>query len=67
MDIFAVNDKMAAKGWSLNPIHRPSGMHICVTNRTVGREDDLLRDLALCVEQTRAEPSSGEKGTKAEW
>merc|ERR1711991_656473 len=46
LNVFAINDKMVKKGWSLNPIHRPAGMHICVTNRTVGREEDLLRDLA---------------------
>ncbi len=62
MNIFSVNDKMAAKGWSLNPIHRPSGMHICVTNRTVGREDDLLRDLAAAVAEARSEPGSADKG-----
>lgn len=61
-----MNDKMAAKGWSLNPIHRPSGMHICVTNRTVGREDDLLRDLAAAVEEVRKEPASGDKGKERE-
>lgn len=26
VNIYAVNDRMAAKGWSLNPIHRPAGM-----------------------------------------
>jgi hypothetical protein len=53
---------MAAKGWSLNPSHRPAGMHICCTNRTVGREHDLLRDLALAVEETRNDPESGKHG-----
>lgn len=62
LNIFAINDKLAAKGWSLNPTHRPAGMHICCTNRTVGREDDLLRDLALAVAEARADPKSGEKG-----
>jgi hypothetical protein len=36
-------------------------MHICVTNRTVGREDDLLRDLAIAVKETRSDPSSADK------
>lgn len=62
LDIFAINDKMAHMGWSLNPIHRPSGMHICVTNRTVGREGDLLRDLAKAVEEVRADPSLSKQG-----
>jgi sphinganine-1-phosphate aldolase len=62
VNIFAVNDKMAHLGWSLNPLHRPAGMHICVTNRTVGREEDLLRDLEKCVREVRADPDSGKKG-----
>lgn len=62
VNIFAVNDKMAAKGWSLNPLHRPAGMHVCVTNRTVGREQELLRDLAEAVEEVRRDPESAKKG-----
>merc|ERR1711991_2710 len=62
VNIFAVNDRMAHRGWSLNPVHRPAGMHICVTNKTVGREDDLLRDLAAAVDEVRADPASAKKG-----
>merc|ERR1711916_366150 len=62
VNIFAVNDMMAHKGWSLNPIHRPSGMHICCTNRTVGREDDLLRDLKECVALAKQNPKASEEG-----
>jgi sphinganine-1-phosphate aldolase len=62
LNIFAINDKMAHRGWSLNPIHRPAGMHICVTNKTIGREADLLKDLAECVEEVRADPSIEKSG-----
>ena len=62
LNIFAVNDRMAKRGWSLNPVHRPAGMHICVTNKTIGREDDLLRDLAEACEEVRNDPSTADSG-----
>ena len=62
LNVFAINDRMAHMGWSLNPIHRPAGMHICVTNRTAGREEDLLRDLAKAVEEVRADPTTAKQG-----
>ena len=61
LNVFAVNDRMAKMGWSLNPVHRPAGMHICVTNKTVGREDDLLRDLAAACEEVRKDPTTAKK------
>jgi glutamate/tyrosine decarboxylase-like PLP-dependent enzyme len=31
VDIFHVNDALAAKGWRLNGLQRPPGVHLCVT------------------------------------
>lgn len=61
-NIFAVSDTMAKKGWSLNPIHRPNGVHICVTNKTVGKEDLFLSDLKECVEIVRSNPNLAKQG-----
>eukprot|EP00793_Prasinoderma_coloniale_P005444 PRCOL_00004852-RA len=58
LDIFKVNDALADKGWSLNPLQKPSALHFCLTMQHVdGAVDDFLRDLAECVAYVRANPS----------
>ncbi|MCU0257930.1 MAG: hypothetical protein MUF56_02750, partial [Solirubrobacteraceae bacterium] len=33
LDVYRVMDEMSARGWSLNGLHRPPSVHICVTLR----------------------------------
>ena len=33
VDVYRVMDEMTARGWSLNGLHRPACVHICVTLR----------------------------------
>ena len=65
VDVFKVMERMSERGWSLNGLHKPAAVHLCVTLRHAqpGVADQFLEDLRAAVEQVRANP--GEKGTMA--
>ena len=56
IDIFHVNDHMAAAGWRLNGLQDPPAVHFCVTrpNTQAGVVDRFAADLAEAVEYARA-------------
>eukprot|EP00897_Mesotaenium_endlicherianum_P009900 jgi/Mesen1/8939/ME000552S08445 len=62
VNIYQVNDVMAAKSWSLNALQHPSSIHICITLQHVGVVDQFLEDLAAAVEEVRKDPSKCEDG-----
>ena len=45
ISIYEVGDLMHKKGWALNSLQHPAGLHICCTLRTVGQHQRFLRDL----------------------
>jgi sphinganine-1-phosphate aldolase len=57
-DVYRVMDAMSERGWSLNGLHRPSCVHICVTLRHAqpGVPERFVEDLATSVKQVRAHP-----------
>jgi glutamate/tyrosine decarboxylase-like PLP-dependent enzyme len=65
LDIYRVMDFMTHRGWSLNGLHKPSCVHICVTLRHTrpGVAERFLKDLKNAVEHVRQNP--GEKGGMA--
>lgn len=65
LDIYKVMERMSAKGWSLNGLHKPPAVHLCVTQRHTqpGVAERFLEDLKAAAEHVRANP--GEKGTMA--
>ena len=65
LNIFQVMEQMGEKGWSLNGLHRPSCVHICVTLRHTppGVADRFLSDLEEAVGHVRVNPE--EKGHMA--
>ena len=65
LDVYAVLDEMTARGWSLNGLQHPAGMHICVTLRHAqpGVADRFVEDLEASVSAVRAAP--GARGTMA--
>src|SRR5918996_1149786 len=65
LDIYKVLDRLSAKGWSLNGLHKPAAVHLCVTLRHTqpGVAEAFLEELRAAVEHVRANPS--EKGTMA--
>ncbi|KAK4534414.1 hypothetical protein CDCA_CDCA01G0439 [Cyanidium caldarium] len=52
LNIYEVMDAMAARGWSLNGLHRPPCVHLCVTLRHCepGVAERFLRDLRAAVD-----------------
>ncbi len=65
LDIYKVLEAMAQKGWSLNGLHKPSCVHLCVTLRhtQAGVAERFLRDLEAAIANIKANPE--EKGTMA--
>ena len=65
VDIYRVLEAMSRRGWSLNGLHRPACVHICVTLRHTqpGVAERFVADLRAAVEEVRANPN--EKGEMA--
>jgi len=65
LNIYNVMDFMTARGWSLNPLQRPPGVHLSVTLRhaEAGVSQRFLADLRAAVEHVRANPQ--EQGESA--
>jgi glutamate/tyrosine decarboxylase-like PLP-dependent enzyme len=58
LDIYAVMDHMAQRGWSLNGLFSPPAVHICVTLRHAqpGVAQRFVADLQASVEAVQREP-----------
>ena len=65
VNIFAVGDQMDARGWSINRVQRPDGLHAMITAGHLAVVDDYLRDLAQCVAVVKADPSLARAGSAA--
>ncbi|MBU1879357.1 MAG: aspartate aminotransferase family protein, partial [Chloroflexi bacterium] len=65
LDIYKVMDAMSERGWSLNGLHHPTCIHICVTLRHTqpGVAERFVTDLRAAVEHVKAHPE--EKGHMA--
>jgi glutamate/tyrosine decarboxylase-like PLP-dependent enzyme len=65
LDIYRVMEFMTTRGWSLNGLHRPSCVHICVTLRHArpGVAERFVKDLKAAVQHVKKNP--GEKGGMA--
>ena len=65
LDIYKVLDAMTRKRWSLNGLHKPSCVHLCVTLRHTqpGVAERFLLDLEAAVAFVKAHPE--EKGSMA--
>jgi glutamate/tyrosine decarboxylase-like PLP-dependent enzyme len=62
LDVYRVLDGMSKKGWSLNGLHRPAAVHLCVTLRHArpGVAERFVADLRQAVAHVQAHPE--EKG-----
>lgn len=63
LNIYAIGDKMHAKGWSLNALQKPPCIHICCTVKHINKDAEFLADLAASVAEVRANPQ--EKSSNA--
>jgi len=55
LDIYHVNDSLIARGWRLNALQLPPGLHFCVTrpNTAAGVAEAFLEDLRASVEYAK--------------
>jgi glutamate/tyrosine decarboxylase-like PLP-dependent enzyme len=60
LDIYRIMDVMGHKGWSLNGLHRPSCIHLCVTLRhtRAGVAQRFVEDLQAAVEEVKQTPEA---------
>ena len=56
VNIFAVGDQMDAKGWKINRLQNPDGLHAMITAQHLTVVDDYLRDLQEAVATVKAHP-----------
>jgi glutamate/tyrosine decarboxylase-like PLP-dependent enzyme len=65
LDVYKILDFMSHKKWSLNGLHKPTCVHLCVTLRHTqpGIAERFLSDLREAVAHVKAHPA--EKGTMA--
>lgn len=65
LDVYKVLDFMSHKKWSLNGLHKPTCVHLCVTLRHTQPDvaERFVADLREAVEYVKAHPE--EKGTMA--
>lgn len=65
LDIYKVLDYMSRKKWSLNGLHKPACVHLCVTLRHTqpGVAERFIEDLKEAVTYVKGHPE--EKGTMA--
>ncbi len=65
VNIFAVGDQMDAKGWKINRLQNPDGLHAMITAGHLAVMDDYLRDLQEAVATVKANPGLAQSGTAA--
>ncbi len=65
VNMFAVGDQMELRGWQVNRLQKPDGLHAMITARHLDVMDDYLRDLQASVAAVKADPSLAAKGGAA--
>jgi glutamate/tyrosine decarboxylase-like PLP-dependent enzyme len=65
VNIFAVGDQMELRGWQINRLQKPDGLHAMITAQHLDVMDDYLRDLRASVDAVKADPSLADQGGAA--
>ncbi len=65
VNIFAVGDQMDAKGWKINRVQNPDGLHAMITAGHLEVMDEYLRDLKQAVATVKANPALAKTGSAA--
>jgi glutamate/tyrosine decarboxylase-like PLP-dependent enzyme len=59
LDVFAVGDALAARGWHIDRQYPPDCLHLTVSNGNVPVVDEFLGDLAACADEARSAAPGG--------
>jgi sphinganine-1-phosphate aldolase len=62
-DVYALADRMEARGWTVDRQQRPASIHLTVTANHAAIVDEYLKDLAAALAEVRADPSLAKSGT----
>ena len=65
IDIFAIGDAMEDKGWHIDRLQRPEGLHSMVTPAHEAVADRYLKDLIESIEFVKEHPELASKGNAA--
>ena len=65
VNIYAVGDQMDAKGWKVNRLQNPDGLHAMITAGHLEVVDEYLRDLRAAVATVKAQPELAQTGSAA--
>lgn len=65
VNMFMVADAMKKRKWVLDMLQFPSGFHICLTVRHIGKAEQFLNDLKESVAEVKANPDQFKKGSAA--
>lgn len=63
VNIFAVGDQLEAKGWKVNRVQKPDGLHAMITAGHRDVVDAYLRDLREAVDAVRGNPKLAQEGS----
>ena len=61
--VYAVADRMEARGWTVDRMHRPAAIHLTVTANHAPIVDEYLADLAASLAEVRANPKLAKSGS----
>ncbi|HEY5948499.1 MAG TPA: aminotransferase class V-fold PLP-dependent enzyme, partial [Kofleriaceae bacterium] len=62
-DVYALADRMEARGWTVDRQQRPASIHLTVTANHAAIVDEYLADLRAALAEVRADPSLAKSGT----
>ncbi|NVB78048.1 MAG: aspartate aminotransferase family protein [Kofleriaceae bacterium] len=62
-DVYALADRMEARGWTVDRQQRPASIHLTVTANHAAIVDDYLADLRAALAEVKADPSLAKSGT----
>lgn len=65
LSIYAVGDQLEARGWQVNRVQFPPGLHAMVTARHLDCVDAFLDDLRSAVATVKADPALAREGSAA--
>jgi glutamate/tyrosine decarboxylase-like PLP-dependent enzyme len=65
VNIYAVGDQMDAKGWTINRLQNPDGLHAMITAQHDQVIAEYLRDLKEAVAVVKAHPELAQSGSAA--
>ena len=63
LDVYALADRLEARGWTVDRQHRPASIHLTVTANHGPIVDAYLADLAAAADEVRRDPGLAKAGT----